>query len=371
MSNHHSQNTYHNQIIIVSMKPAKNILKETALSNSQVCTRCFRSVEAKSRRSGNFGRDTGCSDNCGQLGIELESVPVEYSELEFRSERLFGLLEDQGYDLNKYAFERAVEAYSDSTSEGHNKPPKELFIEAIAHGMGAKSTDDLPTNSENNNSADKDSDENVKPINRLASGPQTRDLVSDIEHQNQVEEYISQFDTLEDDPNVCYIMDVEGFQSEFNIEIGNHSPESVANATVQTSWESLDKGSKRKIENWLHESEDPAANYILSSYLVKKCSRTSKPRSMVNDPSEIYRELRGSTLWPVIKREKAQPLLGFIRNHSQEEVPSAEIKNEFEEVDGFVSKLLDVLRTNGQVRRTEDGWKYTGDETNFNRTSAF
>lgn len=353
------------------MKKAEEILEVTALSDSQVCSRCFRSVAPKESRSGNFGGDTECSDKCGQLGIELESEPVDYSVLEYRASRLYSLLKEEGYDLNKDAFVRAVEVYSESSFGNPDKAPRELFVEAIAHGMGYKSTENLPENSEDDDPPADDSEENDDPINRLARCPQPRGLTSEIEGFDRMRQYTSQFETFGDNQNIYYISDIEGFQSEFSLEIGDHTAESVAHVTVETCWESLEHGSKKRINTWLNDSEHPASNYILSSYLLKKCSRSKKPRHMVNDKSEVYRELRGSTLWPLIKRKKAQPLLGLIRNHSQDKVPLSKIRNEFDEVDGFVRKLLDVLRKNDQVRSYEDGWKYTGDEFNFDSRSSF
>ena len=334
---------------------AETILKKCVFEDPTVCNRCFAASSLKQDRTNAVSSVTPCSeDECGQLGISMESEPISSTAIEPRSDRLLQLLQDRDYDVDQVWFRRATEEYAEKYA------PEEVFIKAIAFGTGELDTAQLePDQEQTSDTEDQSSGEDRvfhSAIECIKECPRTREDMQKFDDYNVVRDDLGVLEVVMTNTyDICYLTDPDVFMDKHGVdEVGSHEPQSVISVALNYNWSLLTNASAGTISGWINDIDDIFSDHILSEAVLN---------ARVPHLSDEKVEFRHSGFWPLIKRRKVQPILGTLRKNNERPLSLEEISERVNEDENVVKKLLRIeYLSTGAVKQASGGWSYVPEE---------
>jgi len=335
---------------------ADELLKEHALRDPTICSRCFEETMPSSAEKDHYG-GTPCGEKCGNLGISMESAPQSTNKMLHRGDNLLSVFEEGDIEVDSEIFQQAIE------HEASSRPPQEVIIRAIEYGMGQRTPSWLNNKSEDETQNKITSIGGMRTHSKdvptiLSEGPITPGLLNRKNADPEIREYLAEFRDPEFDTIVLYLEDPDDFAEEFDIEdVSQHSAFDVAKKVVYVNWNELRSYSPTRIKNWIDDVDDRYSRHILSAAVLRGPSPLTKSSPPHQDS---YRE---TSFWPLVKEQIAQPIIGVIRKENAP-VSIEEIAEEVDEREQVVGKVLGILTEHETVRGkdSEEGWQYVEPE---------
>lgn len=333
----------------------------TILRDTSTCSRCFAKAVTTQKR-GALGH-TPCSDNCGSLGLSMESDPIPYSLADRRANNLLTRLEEHDITVDADAFKIAVE------KNHSNFPPEELFLDAIEYGLGNKDPAALepdphdvpgqPTGDEN------DQDEEMDPIDYLAEAPVSEPAFGEIDNIDDLTDCVDRLNTPDSMVDIIYISRPRRFADQVGVdEVGKHGVAARADAAVHYNHDTIKSNPQRGFGRWIDEVDEPLRRELLSAAILQIPSSLGANRDSDHDP------LRESAIWPVVKERMSQRLLGLMQRSDQDYFTMEDLCGLVEFRNRAVERVIYALETNNTIKLTKDGWVYSGDEVEFDAEQA-
>lgn len=341
------------------MAEAENILTNI-LNDTSTCSRCFAKTVTTQQR-GALGH-TPCSDNCGTLGLSMESNPIPFAAADRRAKNLLERLNEHDITINQDAFNTAVQKqYSDT-------PPKPLFLDALKYGLGHKDPTDLepdPNDAPGQPTDAAEDEEDIDPIDHLSEAPIAKELFDEITIREELNDCVGQLETPESMTDIIYISHQPRFREQTGItDVGDHDIPARADAAVHYNSDSIQSNTQRIFGRWLDDIPDSLEREVLSAAIMQI------PGASIGYRDDEPNPLRESAMWPVVKERVSQRLLGLMQRNSQEYFTTQELCNLVSFRDPAVERVIAALEWNDTITRTEDGWVYSGDEVEFDEEQA-
>lgn len=334
------------------------LLQKHIIKNLNVCSRCFTPVMSKQEKGSGIAAGTPCSNECGAMSLSMESAPQPERELKHRADRLMTILESNNIDIDSDLFFRAVE---DNASD---EPPRKVFTIALEYGLGQRDEKELLPDQEQDQDIEEENDSTIPSYEdlpeRLADGPITAGELETFESPPEIIDRLSRFSVPMNTSDIYYLDNPQDFAADYDLdETPAHSPYDVIYAALGVNWSVLEDASAGTIRKWMNEMEDEFSQHIL---LVAVAVQPYSPIDP-HDPS-----FRSTSFWPLVKRQKAQPILGFMQSEQKSPLTTKEIAEGVEESEAFVQRVLKILSENEKVERQsrtfskeDDRWLYIED----------
>lgn len=289
------------------------------------------------------------------MGVSIEAHPIHATEIRIRSKRLLKILDANGVDIDKDAYNTAVEYYA------KKEQPRTVFTHAIAFGTGQRDIselrepeeDDTEDKEQGDETTDTESQPELTPLEKLAMGPVKENVIDDIKDES----VLNQVAVLETPAaDIYYLINPHKFKADYGLEnIGDHSAAAVGSAAVQYNSFSFGQMQTSRIQRWVDQVEDGFAKHILSAAVLHWAPRT---RPIDPNPQDSF---RSESFWPVVKRGVAQPVLSNIQQQDDDTVDTFDIAEGTGFDEEVVRRVLYVLYENETVKPRDGGWAYIED----------
>lgn len=327
------------------------ILQKYVFDNLDICSRCFSPTMSKKEIGSGIAGGSACGDECGQLGISMESEPQPEPFLQARADRLIDILESNGIEVDSELLHLAVE---DNASE---HPPQEVFSTALEYALGQRDGEDLLPDPETD-SVPGDTNQNQRDnrktydslFERLVDGPISEVELEEFDTNPESINQLARLPVPMNTSDVYYLEQPREFAKQLGIEeIESHNPHSVVHIVISANWNVLQDASQSTIRKWMDEIPEEYSRHVL------EVAVDVNPYNPIEDWQPSF---RSTGFWPLVKRRKAQPILGCLQAAGSSPLSSEEIAEQVGESQQFVRQLLDILNENEYVERSNGGWVY-------------
>ena len=327
------------------------------------CSRCFgKTVSTKDHGALNH---VPCSDSCGNLDISMESDPIDHRQATRRANNILERLEENNISIDTDVFKTAVKKKYETT------PPEDLFIDALEYALGNKNPDELEPDTHDGRAqkrktedSDQEGDE-LDPIKTLAKSPVSEPVFDEIEDAGHIEDCIDRFETPNGMVDIIYITRPQAFKERTAVtDVGDHSRTKQADAVISSNQDTIKASPKRQFGRWKDDLDALMWHELLSAAILQL------PLSSPAHRDEDRDRLRRSEIWPVVKEQVSQKLLGLMQRSDQEYFTTDDLCEMIELRDQAVKHVVSALNANDTITPTNDGWVYSGDEIEFNEERA-
>lgn len=336
---------------------ADEILQNHVKANLDVCSRCFNNTMSKQDIRSGIAGGPACSERCGKIDIEMETAPQSDTILKPRAARLISILESENIDIDTELLRLAIEDNADE------HPPRKVFEIALEYALGQRDEDDLLPDSDPERDRDKKKKRRRwgrKPCEtlpeRLADGPAAESELKKFDTDPDSMDELSSFLIPMGVKDVYYLERPKEFAKQHGLEeIDAHSPRAVIYTAIKANWVRLQDASPPTIRDWIDEMDDEYSQHVLEA-------------SVIANPYDPFKEhhesFRSTGFWKLVKPQKAEPILGYMRGKANSILTTEEIAEDCGKSERFIRELLKVLSENEYVSRIEnssDEWVYSRD----------